>query len=335
MTHFVRSSLTRIVLVCAALIFFSGRDAAQSVVIVNPATINHWLDLAQQIRNLGFCRYSPSDPALSLDRNVQVNFARGVNDDTIAKRTAELEGTLKRCSFCRVYAKAAVSASRDNISYKCGFTGPLWSTDEAYHFDGCMTVEHNYSGNLFSDLAQVGNTSTLEELEAEYMNPDTGARTQAIAECKLTHRGPVCFTCHNVSSVSVTPKESSSAAFPSRRKSTREKPDQLITNRPAVNVRKNSSNSRNDLVRPSGRSGRRATPSKGNNTSAMDRLSGDNQLPNSGRPSSIFGEGNRRVPARGGGASTVAKPVINTPAPSPTGDFGNCASCGRPPASPR
>jgi hypothetical protein len=76
----------------------------------------------------------------------------------------------------------------------------------------------------------------------------------------------------------------------------------------------------------------RATSPKGSNTGAMDRLGGDSQLPNSSRPGSIPGEGNRRVPASGG-ASAVAKPVTNTP--PLTIDSGNCANCGRPSAIPR
>jgi hypothetical protein len=83
-----------------------------------------------------------------------------------------------------------------------------------------------------------------------------------------------------------------------------------------------------------GKSSLSAPATKGSNTGVMNRLSGDSQLPNLSHPSSMSGEGNRLVPARGG-ASTVAKPVNNTPAPSPTIDFGNCASCGRSPSPPR
>jgi hypothetical protein len=113
-----------------------------------------------------------------------------------------------------------------------------------------------------------------------------------------------------------------------------EQQDALRALHSAKKPARSSASSASSSSKTSGKSSLSAPATKGSNTGAMDRLSGDSQLPNLSRPSSISGEGNRLVPARGG-ASTVAKPVNNTPAPSPTIDFGNCASCGRSPSPPR
>ena len=42
------------ILALAALVLYTGHDRARSDTFVNPIVINHWLDLAKQIRDLGF-----------------------------------------------------------------------------------------------------------------------------------------------------------------------------------------------------------------------------------------------------------------------------------------
>lgn len=309
-------------LAVAAFVLLAGHDRARSGDLVPPAVINHWLDLAQQIRAMGFCLYKPSDPALSLSRSVQENFARGVNDETIAQRTAELEGTVKRCSFCRTYAKLAVSASADNILYGCGFKGPLWSTNEAYHFNGCMTVQHCDSGGVDGLWGIYACNTPLEDLEAWYLNPDTADRTQKIAECKLTHTRVDCRSCH---------QSQSSAALQSMPKGGSSTQDAL--RRLSKPTKTSVTSSGNDLAKPSGENARRSGSAQGGNSSAMDRLGGGSQRPDSGADSKL-GDGSRRMPA-GGAAPAATNPAVYTPAPSRTIDFGTGVGIGRPIPAPR
>ncbi len=231
----MRKFIVRSVFAVAALVQLAVHDSARAVDIVPPAVIDHWLDLAQKIRALGFCGYSPTDPALSLNRNIQENFARGVNEDTLGTRTRELESTLAKCSFCSAYAKLAVAAAYDNELYTCGFKGPLWNKSEAYHFNGCMAIEH-CEGSLFGDYC-AGDVGVAKD----YLNPDTGERTQKIAQCKLTHSRRDCRSCHesqSSSAVQATARRGSSVQDALRRVS---KPEKTSV-----------SSSGNDLAKPSG-----------------------------------------------------------------------------------
>ena len=177
-----------------------------------------------------------------------------MNADTTAKRTSELEGTLKRCSYCRAYAEEAVQASIDNILYDCGLTGALWSTSEAYHFDGCMTNEvRNFGGFVAFFPWYTG--GTFEQAVDRFFKPDTGDRAEAIAKCKLTHQRRDCVSCHISNSVSAETIKSSRSSFQSLPKGA--SPGQSHARRPPL-AGKNSNSSGNDLAHPSGGTVRRA-----------------------------------------------------------------------------
>jgi hypothetical protein len=270
--------------------------------------VTYWIAAAKEAKDK---RCSPGGPAWSTDVKAQADFCFSSSDAEKAARTNELKQAMPFCSVCASSVDFRMSRIVDNILYRCGLSNPdgRWTANREYHLKKCMSLAADLTVAGFTNYYNERLYSVVSEMQRQ------------VDACKQTNPNKNCISCHSsqsVSAVQATPK--SGAAFQ----------DAIPRlSRPT----KANSKSGNDLAKPSGEdSRRRATPSKSSNTGAMDRLSGDSQFPNSGRPTSTAGEGNRRVPA-GGGASGAAKPVISTPGP-PTTDFGNCASCGKPPPAP-
>jgi hypothetical protein len=270
--------------------------------------VTYWVAAAKTAQDK---RCSPGGPEWSTDVKAQADFCFSSSDAEKAARTNDMKQAMPFCSACASSVDYRIVRIVDNITYGCGFSNPdgRWTPNREYHLKKCMAAAANLSVADFTDYHNERLADVLGEMRRQ------------VDACKETNPNKNCISCHSSQSPSAgrtSPK--SGAAFQ----------DAIPRlSRPA----KTNTKSGNDLAKPSGEdSRRRATPSKSSNTGAMDRLSGDSQFPNSGRPASTAGEGNRRMPA-GGGASGAAKPVISTPGP-PTTDFGNCASCGKPPPAP-
>jgi hypothetical protein len=264
--------------------------------------VTYWIAAAKAAQD---DRCSPGGPAWSTDVKAQANFCFSSSDSEKAARTSTMKQAMQFCSVCASVVDFRLRQIVDNVLYGCRFSNPdgRWAPNREYQLNKCLSAT--------AYLTPEGSTQYFNEISYS-ISQEMQSQVNA---CKLTNPNKNCISCHgsqSSSAVQAMPKDG--AAFQ----------DAIRRLTPA----KTSTKSGNDLSNPSGTSRRRATPPKGSNTSAMDRLSGDSQLPNSGRPSSISGEGKRHVPASGG--PSVAKPVTNTPAPSPTTDFGNCASCGKP-----
>jgi hypothetical protein len=344
-TTFIRFALV------AGTLLLSGNSANA---IFCDAFATFAVENAQKVRQLGGCGLNLKDVSLSTNRAEQIRWCVDVRAETRDIRVSELQEQTNRCSGCQAYADVITAAAVDNIRYGCGFKNvddERWRPDKAFHFNGCMAARDCDPVCVLFWCRQA--CLNFDGVKQTMLDPVAADVTQKIAECKLTHDPVSCRGCHGSNtSAAVLAVPKGWDAFQDAVKrltpaKTSTKSGNDLSNPPDTSNRRatlprGSNTSGNDLAKPSGEdstsptdtSRRRATAPKGGNTGAMDRLSGDSQLPNLGRPSSLPGEGNRRVPASGG-ASGVAKPVTNTPAPSmPTVDFGNCASCGKPPPTP-
>ena len=267
-------------------------------------------------------RCSPGGPEWSTDSGAQFQFCAAASDSDKAARTSTMRRVMLSCESCSTLADYSMRQAAANYLHRCGFSNAdgRWKLDRQFQLNRCLV---SYGYGVVPGFATIYNEMVDQ-----------------VNECKKTH--PMyCTGCHNSqssSAVQTIPKIGAGL------RDSIERPKRASTS---------STNSGNDLVSPSGPANRRATSPRGNVTSgndlarpagaspgnaAMDRLGGDGQFPSSGSRSSKTGEaGSRRAPA-GGGASAVAKPAANTPAPAMkpdlTTDFGNCASCGKPPARP-
>jgi hypothetical protein len=269
--------------------------------------VTAWIAMAKAAKEK---RCSPGGAMWSTVVRTQGDFCLSAGTDANNARTAEMKRVMSACDACSYTVDGIMRDIVDNALYGCGFgkgfsnADGRWSTSRESQINRCVAA---------------ATTTTKAGLE-NYLKI-AAQMSEDVRVCKLTNTNKNCVSCHSLqssSAVQAIPK--SGAAF--------QDPIQRLSRPNTTSTKPSNPGS------PSETSNRRATPSKSSNTSAMDRLGGDSQFPDSSRPGSISGERNRRVPASGG-ASPVAKPIVNTPAPSPTSDFGNCASCGRAPTPPR
>jgi hypothetical protein len=248
---------------------------------------------AQQVRQMA-CGYDLSHPQWSTDPMVHRKWCLEANSKSVNMEASSRTGQLLRCGECRSYANAAMAAVADNIKLKCGFGGARWSEDAGGHFNWCMGLRLYDSGvdKLYGVRAQKGPTLAKE----------TDARNSDIAKCKEAHakESPV-----------VPPKVRPVDAAKQKPRATVRLPKDATTEtgsdvpgahvlpspktKPAPIARKPSGSSGVDTVNPGG-------------GSAMDRLSGDSQLPSSSKsPDDTRAPGARSAgsgtPAAGGGGA--------------------------------
>ena len=283
------------------------------------------------------CGHDLQDRFWSPDRKVQLGWCLSVSDETAEKRLREMKAIAGKCAFCRTYSNVLANAAAENIKFGCGFQNgddQRWKPDEEFHFVGCLQFKDcSTAGPLMIGEAACGGELYYTKPALERIKANV---TSSVATCKA-EKGAT------TSSALSTPKQvfEDTPQRPKRAVKRVMAPCAPATakkgcNAGSVAAAKASGNaSRSSPADPIKRSP--AVP-QGSNTSAMDRLSGDSPPPASSRPGEKGRDGGGgRVPASGG-ASAVAKPAANTPAPSmradPTIDMGKCATCGIPPPTP-
>jgi len=129
------------------------------------------------------CGYDLSNPQWSTNPEDHRKWCRNVNQDSVDHEKMTREEKLTQCRVCRAYADAAMAAIKVNKDLKCGFTGERWADDEAAHFGWCMGLSDHSTGGM-AGLA--GLYKPMSSRKKESLDPETGARTQAAEECKLT-----------------------------------------------------------------------------------------------------------------------------------------------------
>jgi hypothetical protein len=314
------------IIVAGALLLPSSPASAGDYGFCTLTFVPQTTSFVSKIRSWGGCGHDMNNPFWSKDPKTQLKWCLSMSSsETPQKRLDEMNAVRLKCEACNVYADRVTAAANDNIAYKCGYKqrdkflvgdiGPgyltnqgkevkgdqRWLPDRAYHMRGCVKLGP-------SDFYRITDVIPRE-------------MDEEIAACKKD-KGSVA-----ASSLS-TPKEPIVRDTIDRKKNPkRRNPDSFKS------AKHGSNTSGNDLVNSSDKANRRAS-SKGSNTSAMDRLSGDSPLSSSGNRSSKTCEGgSRRAPA-GGGASAVAKPDTPSMKADPTVDMGKCATCGKSPPTP-
>ncbi|MFT3987319.1 hypothetical protein [Aestuariivirga sp.] len=161
-----------------------------------PEVVDEWLAHAQEIQKLGGCGLEPGNSYLSTDRALLNGICLNGGDDATASRTGAIRDLVERCTACTAYANAATIAAVDNVLYNCGNSGDRWTTNNTAHFSWCMNVRDCKPICIlfvFCHDACLDWPSLLETKIA----PETAARTQAIAECKIRNPEPhSCSQCH-------------------------------------------------------------------------------------------------------------------------------------------
>lgn len=47
--------------------------------------------------------------------------------------------------WCNIYSRVSIGQNRANISSKCGFSGPAWSSDYGHHYRWCSDVSQEHT----------------------------------------------------------------------------------------------------------------------------------------------------------------------------------------------
>jgi hypothetical protein len=161
-----------------------------------PEVVDEWLAHAQEFRQLGGCGLEQTNSYLSTDRKVQTDICLNNSDVITESRTNDIRDTLSNCRYCRAYSDSAISAAKDNILYGCGFTGDRWTTSASDHFNWCMNLRDCQQICVFFFYCHNAclDRKSLQEI---YSDRETSARTQAIAECRISNPEPrSCKSCH-------------------------------------------------------------------------------------------------------------------------------------------
>jgi hypothetical protein len=162
---------------------FGGRAFAAGAGECNAYT-DTAVKAAKEVSDLR-CGYDLSNPQWSTNPDVHRKWCRNVNQDSVDHEKMTREEKLTQCRVCRAYADAAMAAIKVNKDLKCGFTGERWADDEAAHFGWCMGLSDHSTGGM-AGLA--GLYKPMSSRKKESLDPETGARTQAAEECKLTKK---------------------------------------------------------------------------------------------------------------------------------------------------
>ncbi len=161
-----------------------------------PEVVGEWLAHAQELRQLGGCGLEAGNSFVSLDRKVQTEICLAGSDDATESRSTDIRETLGNCRYCKAYANSALGAARDNVLYGCGFTGDRWTTRYDDHFNWCMNLR---DCKPICVLFVFCTPACLDRqsLQNIYSDPETSARTQAMAECRISNPEPSsCKSCH-------------------------------------------------------------------------------------------------------------------------------------------
>jgi hypothetical protein len=269
------------------------------------------------------CGHNLQDPFWSPDRDVQWRWCMSVSDETADKRSDEMREAVGKCSYCNIYARTVTSAAADNIKFGCGLKNDgdtRWTADLDSAFTGCLATQFCEDSGCVLGICDTYCTGDLSSIQ-RVLNPIVEQVTSAVAQCKA-EKG--------------IGTSSSALSVPKTIPPLQDKIDR--PKRAATPAKKCQSPTATKGCNTGGLATVKPAPKGGSNTSAMDRLSGDSQLPsssNSGGKTGGAGGSGGRLPTSGG-ASAVAKPVTSAPAPKadPTVDFGKCATCGKPPPPP-
>jgi hypothetical protein len=162
-----------------------------------PEIIDEWLAHAQELRQLGGCGLATDNPYLSTDRAVQTKLCVLKDDKATEARTENIRETVARCTTCNAYARSATRSALDNVLFGCGFTGDRWTTSNPAHFNWCMNLQDCKPICVLWVFCYDAcfDWKSLIDTKA---NPETAARTQGIAECRITHPEPTsCSACHS------------------------------------------------------------------------------------------------------------------------------------------
>jgi hypothetical protein len=154
---------------------------------------------AADVRQLD-CGFDLSQSRWTTNEAEHTRWCRSVDNDTVEEESQSRQYYVERCGTCRAYADLAKSAANDNILYSCRYSGERWVIDPARHFNWCMTVTWRTGGTfIFPSLHK-----PWDRVKEEIVNRETGARTQAIAECKQRFVNRSCKSCHAGQSLSLT-----------------------------------------------------------------------------------------------------------------------------------
>jgi len=194
----MRERLIRFALAAGTVVLIAGPAPA-----ADPAKCDAYAKdaakAAQEVRNLA-CGFNLNDPMWSsTDPDPHRRWCLFVKAETVDAESDDRRDQVDHCKSCRAYAKAAVQAAADNLTFGCGFKGPEWDTNEQDHYNWCMQRGERPVYLFGVDVAS--NNSWLND---EDIGSETGARDLAIQQCKLTHKEPVsCHTmCHSSNSAS-------------------------------------------------------------------------------------------------------------------------------------
>jgi hypothetical protein len=106
-----------------------------------------------------------------------------VKNETVSQFRISDQQKMDKCAACRAYADSADAAARDNVLFRCGFTGSRWlpgdgSSNEP-HFTWCMGLETEVTG------FGVGYAYELPALVPfNHVTEERGVRNQALEVCK-------------------------------------------------------------------------------------------------------------------------------------------------------
>jgi hypothetical protein len=116
-------------------------------------------------------------------------WCNGVKEETITDALYSDGQKIGKCEACRVYSDRANQAARDNIAFRCGFSGDRWgiSSGDANdgHFQWCMALSNTTTGFGVGYLAQGSwNTTPWDTARGE----EEGARNEGIKACMVNVR---------------------------------------------------------------------------------------------------------------------------------------------------
>lgn len=67
---------------------------------------------------------------------------QGINVYSADGETKARHDVFYPCSWCYSYAGWAVTQNTENINRGCGFTGPMWNSNQSYHFKWCRSGDN-------------------------------------------------------------------------------------------------------------------------------------------------------------------------------------------------
>jgi hypothetical protein len=247
------------------------------------------------------------------------------------------EKTLKQCrakytkaqiDACHAYASHAVSQVKFNRELQqCNSQGPRFSEDRELHFSWCV-------GQIETDGVKM-TLLTKQESDAR------DAENKACEDSTVDYGG--CAACNRPAGQLWPEKSSGPSPFGGADKSSSQaRKGGANLKKSLGDIPKAKADTRRLTVSPrkerTSASGGFNTTKPSSSNSAMDRLTGDTQLPTSSGNSTAKGRNRPSAAGRSPASAEVSaapKPGIapalgSKPFPNSTSDYGGCASCGKP-----